>query len=146
MPDIVIVGGGVVGATAAWRATRRGASVVLVDAREPGRATDAGAGIVSPETDIRDATPTHPLSAAAQPFYPDLIATLEASGHHDTGYARCGKLVIAQTGEEAEWLAAYVALLRDPARAAAPADPDTLREVTREEARASFPPLGDVTA
>ena len=43
MPDLVIVGGGVVGATAACQAARRGASVLLVDAREPGRATDAGA-------------------------------------------------------------------------------------------------------
>lgn len=146
MPDLVIVGGGVVGAAAAWRATRRGASVVLVDGRELGRATDAGAGIVSPETDLRDNTPVHLLSAAAKRFYPELIAALEADGQVDTGYTRCGKLVVANTHEQAGWIAAYLALLRDPHRAAAPADADTLQEITAKEARALFPPLGDVTA
>src|SRR3954469_18277699 len=104
MPDLVIVGGGIVGATAAWHATRRGASVVLLDARDAGRATDAGAGIVSPETDLRDATPNHLLSAAAKSYYPELIAALEREGHSETGYARCGKLVVALNDEQAEWI------------------------------------------
>ncbi|MFA5883958.1 MAG: FAD-dependent oxidoreductase [Acidimicrobiia bacterium] len=146
MPDLVIVGGGVVGAAAAWRATRRGASVLLVDARDPGRATDAGAGIVSPETELRDATPVHLLAAAATRFYPELIAALDGDGAVDTGYAGCGKLVVARTEEEAGWLAAYLGLLRDPERAAAPADPASLHEITPAEARQRFPPLGDVTA
>jgi D-amino-acid dehydrogenase len=146
MPDLVVVGGGVVGAAAAWQAARRGASVTLIDARAPGRATDAGAGIVSPETDIRDGTPLHLLSAAAKRFYPGLIAALASDGAADIGYARCGKLVIAQTEEQAEWIAAYLALLRDPARAAAPAYPASLYEITPAEARERFPPLGDVTA
>lgn len=146
MPDLVIVGGGVVGATAAWQATRRGASVVLVDGRDPGRATDAGAGIVSPETDVRDATPTHILSSAAARFYPMLIAELHATGQTDTGYARCGKLVVAQTEEQATWIPAYLSLLRDPERAAVRTDPATLHEITPAEARDRFPPLGEVTA
>jgi D-amino-acid dehydrogenase len=146
MPDLVIVGGGVVGAAAAWRATHRGASVVLLDARDEGRATDAGAGIVSPETDIRDGGPTHLLSAAARRTYSELIATLEAEGHHDTGYARCGKLVVALDDEQAEWLGAYLKLLRDPATAAAPPEAATLYEITAADARTRFPPLADVTA
>ncbi|MBV9953604.1 MAG: FAD-dependent oxidoreductase [Acidimicrobiia bacterium] len=145
MPDLVVVGGGVVGAAAAWQATRRGASVVLVDARAPGRATDAGAGIVSPETEPRDASPTHLLSAAAQSFYPELIAALEADGQTETGYARCGKLVVALDDEQAGWLSAYLEMLRDPERAAAPADPTTLHEVDPAEAQAMFPPLAPVT-
>jgi D-amino-acid dehydrogenase len=146
MPDLVVVGGGVVGAAAAWQAARRGASVVLVDARAPGRATDAGAGIVSPETEPRDATPAHLLSAAARAFYPDLIAALDDDGETDTGYARCGKLVVALDDEQADWLTAYLEMLRDPERAAAPADPATLHEIEPAEAGAMFPPLAPVTA
>jgi len=145
-PDLVIVGGGVVGAAAAWQATRRGASVLLVDARDPGRATDAGAGIVSPETELRDDTPVHILAAAAARFYPELIAALDADGATDTGYARCGKLVVAQTEEEQGWLSAYFALLHDPERAAAPADPSSIHEITPAEAGQRFPALGTVTA
>jgi D-amino-acid dehydrogenase len=144
--DLVVVGGGVVGAAAAWHATRRGADVLLLDARDPGRATDAGAGIVSPETDIRDGTPLHLLSQAAQRFYPEMIAALEADGFTDTGYARCGKLVVATNDEQADWIAPYLALLRDPESAAALPDPATLHEVTADEARVLFPPLGRVTA
>jgi D-amino-acid dehydrogenase len=146
MPDLMIVGGGVVGAAAAWKATRRGASVVLFDARDAGRATDAGAGIVSPETDVRDATPNHLLSAAARRFYPELIAALEREGHSNTGYARCGKLVVALDDEQAEWIVSYLALLRDPGAAAALPDSASLYEISPSEARNRFPPLGDVTS
>jgi len=146
MPDLVIVGGGVVGATAAWQATHRGASVVLFDARDEGRATDAGAGIVTPETDLRDATPNHVLSSAAKRYYPELITALEREGHTDTGFARCGKLVVALDDEQAGWIASYLSLLRDPATASAPPEPSTLYEITPSEARERFPPLGDVTA
>jgi D-amino-acid dehydrogenase len=146
VPDLVVVGGGVVGATAAWQATRRGASVLLVDARDPGRATDAGAGIVSPETDLRDGTPFHLLSAAAQGFYPELVAELERDGSEDVGYAACGKLVVARNDDEAGWLESYLALLRDPERAAAPAPPHSLHELTSDDARERFPPLGPVAA
>ncbi len=146
MPDLVVVGGGIVGAAAAWHATRRGASVVLVDARAPGRATDAGAGIVSPETELRDGTPLHLLAAAARQSYPGLIDALAAEGAADPGYARCGKLVVARTDEEAEWLTAYLEVLRDPEKAAAPAEPQSLYEVDPAEARRRFPPLGEMTA
>ena len=144
--DVVVVGGGIVGAAAAWRAAGLGAKVMLVDGRDAGRATDAGAGIVSPETDLRDATPAHVLSSAAKRFYPELIAQLQAEGHTDVGYARCGKLVVARTEEEASWIALYLARLRDPVCAAAPADPATLYEIAPAEARDRFPPLGAVTA
>jgi D-amino-acid dehydrogenase len=146
VPDLVVVGGGVVGATAAWQATRRGASVLLVDAREAGRATDAGAGIVSPETDLRDATPAHLLSAAAAGFSPRLVEALGSAGTGDVGYARCGKLVIARNDEEAGWLRSYLALLHDPEHAAAPAEPASVHEITPAEARERFPLLGEVTA
>jgi len=146
VPDLVVVGGGVVGAAAAWQATRHGASVLLVDARERGRATDAGAGIVSPETDLRDATPSHLLSIASRRFYPGLIHALEDEGSVGTGYSRCGKLVVARTDEEAGWLAAYLALLRDAERASAPAEAGSLHEIAPAEAHERFPLLGEVTA
>lgn len=43
-PDVVIVGGGVIGASVAYSLSGRGASVVLLDASTPGRATSASAG------------------------------------------------------------------------------------------------------
>jgi len=48
--DVAVVGGGLVGTALAYELVARGADVVLVDRHHPGRATDAGAGILSPET------------------------------------------------------------------------------------------------
>jgi D-amino-acid dehydrogenase len=141
--DVVVVGGGVVGATAAYRCVARGARTLLVDARHPGRATDAGAGIVSPETEIRDGSANQVLAQAAAVFHPALVADLEAEGC-DTGYSRVGKLIVARDEREAEWLDAYLGILLDPARPGRV--PDGIRRITVDEARDAFPHLGDVTA
>ena len=48
--DVAVVGGGLVGASVAYELACAGVSVALIDASHRGRASDAGAGIVSPET------------------------------------------------------------------------------------------------
>ena len=45
--DAVVIGGGVVGASTAYHLVRAGVRTLLVDRRDVGRATDAGAGILS---------------------------------------------------------------------------------------------------
>jgi len=42
--DVVVIGGGVIGSSVAFALARRGASVTLLDASTPGRATSASAG------------------------------------------------------------------------------------------------------
>ena len=112
----MVIGAGVVGASAAYRCVARGARTLLVDAQLPGRATDAGAGIVSPETELRDGSPSQVLAEAAARFYPSFIAGLRAAGAADTGYTKCGKLIVARDELEAEWLGGYLHMLLDPAR------------------------------
>ena len=48
--DVVVVGGGLVGAACAYELARDGQRVVLSTVTMPVGATDAGAGILSPET------------------------------------------------------------------------------------------------
>lgn len=49
MSQVVVIGGGVIGLSAAWELSRRGADVTVLDAREPGTAASAvNAGWVSP--------------------------------------------------------------------------------------------------
>ena len=48
--DVAIAGGGLVGLSLAYELASRGAQVTLIDAGLPGRATDAGAGILAPDT------------------------------------------------------------------------------------------------
>lgn len=99
--DLTVIGGGVVGAAAAHRAATLGATVRLVDAHDAGRATDAGAGILAPATNVRDRDPWHDLAGAAAAAYPELVDSL---GGGDVGYAVVG--LIAPAVDEAE-LAAY---------------------------------------
>jgi glycine/D-amino acid oxidase-like deaminating enzyme len=91
--DAIVVGGGVVGASAAYHLVRAGLRTLLVDRGDPGRATDAGAGIISPETNSRDPDRWHRFARAAAEYYPTLVARLREDGEADTGYARCGKLL-----------------------------------------------------
>jgi D-amino-acid dehydrogenase len=140
--DLIVVGGGIVGASAAYRSVGHGARTLLVDAHHEGRATDAGAGIVSPETEIRDGSPRQPMVDATPAFYAQLIDSLARDGEHDTGFARCGKLVIARDEREVAMIDAYLRLLLDPERPGPV--PEGIEEIAPSAARDLFPALGTV--
>jgi D-amino-acid dehydrogenase len=143
--DLIVVGGGVVGAAAAYHSVCHGARTLLVDDHHPGRATDAGAGIVSPETEIRDGSARQAMVDATPAFYTALIDTLVRDGEHDTGFARCGKLVIARDEREAKILDTYLKLLLDPARPGTVPAPERIHEIEPGVAHEMFPVLGAVT-
>ena len=48
--DALVIGGGVVGMSTAYHLVRLGAKTMLIDRRDEGRATDAGAGILAADT------------------------------------------------------------------------------------------------
>ena len=49
MYDAIVVGGGIVGMSTAYHLMCAGVKTLLIDRGDQGRATDAGAGIISPE-------------------------------------------------------------------------------------------------
>jgi D-amino-acid dehydrogenase len=135
--DAAVVGGGLVGAALAFELASAGASVVLIDRHDRGRATDAGAGILSPDTSPRVDAAWHRFASAAGAHYPALVGRLAAEGITDTGYDRCGLLSIVRQEHEDPWFEEFaaVALARAPGVAA---------EIDGDEARRRFPPLGQV--
>ena len=138
MYDVIVAGGGVVGATAAYLCARGGLRTLLLDRVDTGRATDAGAGIIAPRTSTRSEV-LFELGLRSGDFYPTLLGYLAEDGGGDTGYARCGDLRVAVTEDELEHFGALVA---DPRRARArhgyPTAED-VREVSPDDARALFP-------
>jgi len=90
--DAVVIGGGIVGTATAYELGRSGARTLLVDRADAGRATAAGAGILSPETAKRDDLAWVELVLEAGVHYETLIGQLDA----DNGWARCGILQRAQ--------------------------------------------------
>jgi len=91
---IVVVGAGIVGASAAYHLARRGVAVVVIDGAAAGSATGAGAGIICPWT-TPDGNPAYRLGADGARYYPELISMLAEDGEAGTGYQRVGALCLA---------------------------------------------------
>ena len=91
--DVVVVGGGLVGAACGDELARDGLWVTLFDRHDVGRATDAGAGILSPETyggrrpRRSSILPTPPASTTGA-----LVPALAELGVPDPRYDVCGTL------------------------------------------------------
>ena len=134
--DCVVVGGGLVGVALAYELVCEGAEVVLVDRHDPGRATDAGAGILSPETNQDPSPGPFIVGCGAARHYEDLITRLAGDGITDAGYARTGSMLIAERPGDDQVMDAAVSLIRGRAPAT--------EEVDADEARRHFPPLGTV--
>jgi D-amino-acid dehydrogenase len=143
MSRIIVLGGGIVGASAAFHLARDGADTILVDRRDMGQATPAGAGIVAPGTSLRDLPGFYTLAMPAVGYYPKLLAALEDVEAGATGYGVVGKVFVAETGEEAERLDDVRALFTARALDGMP-NMGVISVISAAEATELFPPLRDV--
>lgn len=80
MEKITIIGGGIVGSTAAYYLARQGASVTLFD-DDTGQGTKAAAGIICPWFSLRRNKPWYKLVRQGAEFYRRFIQDLEADGY-----------------------------------------------------------------
>lgn len=135
--DVVVIGGGIVGASLAYELVTAGASTVLVDRHEPGRATAAGAGILTPETN-RDPDPAFfEFGMDAGRHYDALVDRLADDGIADTGYQTTGSILVAERpGDDA--------VMEEAVQVVARRSPTTTREIDPADVRRLFPPLGPV--
>ncbi|MCB9139273.1 MAG: FAD-binding oxidoreductase [Caldilineaceae bacterium] len=144
--DLIIIGGGIVGAAAAYRAVRRGARTLLLDRRDPGRATHAGAGILAPPVSNHRSPIWFDFAVEAVDYYPLLVGQLAEDAAGETGYARCGMLNVAATEDELDAFATAEANIFARQQARGAPSSDALHRVTPAEAKALFPPLAHVHA
>ena len=137
--DVAVVGAGLVGLSLAYELACLGAGVTVVDAAHPGRATDAGAGILSPATSTESDPALWPFLRQAGAHYPALLARLAADGAdiEGAGYAACGILSVGLRPHEDGWFAPFaeLALRRSPGE---------VSEIPPALAADLFPPLGPV--
>ena len=138
--DAIVIGGGVVGASTAYHLVRAGVRTLLVDRRDAGRATDAGAGILSTAANTEDPDPVERFEARAAAHYPVLIEALRSDGASDTGYGVCGSLTVAIDEDEI----AHFHQVRTGLRRWRAARDHGYAAISADEAKALFPPLARV--
>jgi glycine oxidase len=104
--DVVVVGGGAIGLSCAWRLARRGAHVAVAERGEPGGgATRVAAGMLAPVGELTFGEPELlELTLAAARLYPEFAAELEEASGERTGYERLGALHVALDRDEAAQL------------------------------------------
>jgi glycine oxidase len=113
--DAIIVGGGVIGLSCAWRLARAGAATVVVDReRPPAGATRVAAGMLAPVGELSFGEPQLlEMTLAAARLYRDFAAELEQASGMSGGYRECGALHVALDRDEAAELRRVHELQRD---------------------------------
>jgi glycine oxidase len=108
-PDILIVGGGLIGCGAAYELTKAGLTVAVVERGSPGcEASSAGAGMLAPQAESSAANPLLALGLASKALYPDLAAELRDRTGVDVEYQTGGDLCcFLDAGDEAVGRGAY---------------------------------------
>ena len=89
-PDVVVIGGGIIGSSIAWRAAREGMSVAVVDDSTRTAASGVAAGMLAPVTEIEYGEEALlQLNLKSSGLYEDFVRELESVTGHDVGYKRC---------------------------------------------------------
>lgn len=96
--EIIIIGGGIVGATAAFYLSQKQQDVLLID-HGIGTATRAAAGIICPWMAKKRNKDWYRLVSHGAAFYPDLMKDLQAAGHEHSPYKQTGTLAFKTTGK-----------------------------------------------
>ncbi|WP_404451483.1 FAD-binding oxidoreductase [Virgibacillus necropolis] len=102
MKKVVIIGGGILGASTAYHLAKSSAEVIMIDRKDSGKATEAAAGIICPWLSQRRNQKWYQLAKGGAGIYPELIESLKKDSENDTGYDRVGALSIHTSTEKLE--------------------------------------------
>ena len=97
----VVVGGGAIGLSVAWRAAQRGVDVAVVDPTPGGGASRVAAGMLAPVSEVHYGEEALlALALESSRRYPDFVDELEDATGQSTGYRECGTLAVARDGDD----------------------------------------------
>ena len=99
---MIVVGGGIIGLSCAWRLAQLGFKVKIFDARECGReASWAGAGMLAPGGEILRDSSVARMALGSLRLYDAFVEELRAASGLGIDYRRCGALEVAFSKDEA---------------------------------------------
>ncbi|MFT2721189.1 NAD(P)/FAD-dependent oxidoreductase [Deinococcus sp. A31D244] len=85
-PDVIVVGGGLIGAVTAFTLSSAGLRVTVLDADRPGAAWRAAAGLLTPDGERLRGTPLHAPALSSLRDWPALARALEAASGVNVAY------------------------------------------------------------
>jgi D-amino-acid dehydrogenase len=138
MKKVIVVGGGILGASTAYHLAKQGAEVLIADRHHTGQATDAAAGIVCPWLSQRRNKEWYRLVKGGARYYPALIEQLEEDGEFHTGYKRVGALSLHEDEEKLIKMAERAIKRREDAP-----EIGEIKILSREDTKSLFPLLSE---
>lgn len=91
--DVLIIGAGIMGTSAAWELARHGAKCLVLERSVPGaEASSAAAGILGAQAEAHAPGPMTQLCLASRARYEKFATTLREETRIDVGYRACGVL------------------------------------------------------
>jgi len=107
-PDVVVVGGGIIGLSTAWRARERGLSVTLLERDTAGQGTShVAAGMLAPVSEAEFGVAGRrllELGLGSARMWPGFAADLERASGEQVGLLQAGTLTVARDEDEAREL------------------------------------------
>ena len=99
--DVIVVGGGVIGCSIAWRLAQAGLKVTLFERRNVGcEASRAAAGMLSPQGEAQDAGPFFDLCLRSRAMYRGFAEELKDTSGIDVQYKDEGTLFVVLEHED----------------------------------------------
>jgi glycine oxidase len=130
-PDVVVIGGGLIGTSISWRLRQAGINVVLVVGERSAAASGVAAGMLAPVTETTFTEQALlELNLASLNRYADFVAEVEQASDLPAGLRRIPNLSVAYDADDAARLTAFADFL---ARAGHPGERLTSRECRRHE-------------
>ncbi|PYV31672.1 MAG: glycine oxidase ThiO [Acidobacteria bacterium] len=132
-PDVVIIGGGIIGCSIGLRLAQAKMKVTVVDRGQPGgEASSAAAGMLAPQGETVTPDAYFELARSSRDLYPSFVAEVEELSGQTVGYRCGGTLLVARSDQEVRELDAVFSgqtayglplerLTADAARARVPA-------------------------
>ena len=128
--DVVVVGGGIVGGTIAWRLAQAGAAVTLLEANSWGcEASWAGAGMLAPGGEMERAGAGAQLAMEGRALYADYVRELCDATGRPIDYRECGAVELAGGEDEKAALSARMGVQSRLGIRSEWLPPDTLRSL-----------------